>query len=243
MKFFGVHIEDLESEKFLSASNDQIATWLFLHALCSKQCNGGVIPDSAAHPERFWSRHGISKAMIGAPSPLWSWDDGGNLTVSPYDIDGQSLYEKKVKGGQDGSAKRWGGRTPNGTPNGTPDAYYITQPDITQPDPILSQETKETSFSTEKHAFVFLETPSKEEQFARLAKPKKRTYPTEQEFDEYAEAAELDQIVNGRPDLWEHLVKSKWHHWKADRNQWEPIHDWRKYIDALDNTMKEACGQ
>jgi hypothetical protein len=125
MKFFAIHIEDLESERFLSASNDQISTWVFLHALCSKQCNGGTIQDAGSFPDRFWSRHGITKDVLDQPSPLWSWNME-SLTVSPYDIDGQTLFEKKTKGGKMGAIKRWG-TPPNGSPNGSPNAPNITQ--------------------------------------------------------------------------------------------------------------------
>jgi hypothetical protein len=144
MKFFGVHIEDLESERFLSASNDQIATWLLLHALCSKQMNGGTIPEASTLPERFWSRHGVSADIVVNPSPLWSWSDD-ELTVEPYDIDGETLYLKKSNGGKDGAAKRWKGRengTPNGTPNGSRHAPDQTRPDQTRPDQTRPDQTR-----------------------------------------------------------------------------------------------------
>ena len=145
MKFFGVHIEDLESEKFLSASNDQIAAWLFLHALCSKQMNGGTIPSASTLPERFWSRHGVSVDIIIKSSPLWVWN-GDDLTVEPYDIDGENLVARKVKGGKDGAAKRWKG-TENRSPNRSPNRPYPTQPNPTQPDPTLPK--KKTSSGDE----------------------------------------------------------------------------------------------
>ena len=118
MKFFAVHNSDLESERFLSASNDQVATWLFLQSYCSKQLNGGVVEGAAAFTERFWSRHGISKEIVDSQSPLWSWS-GGSLTITPYDIDGQTLWEKKAAGGKAGAEKRWN-RTPIKSPDGTP---------------------------------------------------------------------------------------------------------------------------
>ena len=135
MKHFGIFITDLESERFLSASNDQIATWLFLHAFCSKQTNGGTITEAASLPDRFWNRHGIEKDILDQPSPLWSWA-GDSLSVEPYDIHGETLYLKKSKGGKEGNAIRWKDhenkslvRTPNRTPN-PPDQ---TRPDLTIP--------------------------------------------------------------------------------------------------------------
>jgi hypothetical protein len=77
---------------------------------------------------------------------------------------------------------------------------------------------------------------------AELSIPKKRSYPTEDEFEAYVETAELDQIVNGRPCLWDDLENHKWHHWNEKRSKWEPIKDWRRYIEALDIKMQEACG-
>lgn len=130
MKFFAIHLSDLESERFLSASNDQIATWLFLHAYCAKQCNAGTITDAHEFSERFWSRHGIEKGTLELPSPLWSWEDG-SLIIEPYDIDGQTLFERKSKGGKEGADKRWN-RTPNRTPKGSVYAPNSTLPNSTQ---------------------------------------------------------------------------------------------------------------
>ena len=133
MKHFGIFISDLESERFMSATNDQITTWLFLHAFCSKQTNGGIITGAATLQDRFWSRHGISYALVMTPSPLWSWNDDA-LTVEPYDIDGESLYLKKVKGGKDGAYRRWK-ETVNRSPNGSPYRPNLTLPNQTLPNP------------------------------------------------------------------------------------------------------------
>jgi hypothetical protein len=137
MKFFAVQNQDLESERFLAASNDQIATWVFAHGLCSKQCNGGVIANAAGLPERFWNRHGIDKAMLLAPSPLWDWV-GEDLHLEFYDIDGQTIYQKKVEGGRKGGRNRQPSNTPerslNSSPNRTPNTPDPTRPDPTQPE-------------------------------------------------------------------------------------------------------------
>lgn len=136
MKFFGVHIEDLESDRFFSASNDQIATWLFLHALCCKLLNGGRIIGARSMQDRFWGRHGLVKAIIDAPSPLWTWD-GEDLIVKPYDIDGQKVYERKVAGGKTRAIQRWGdgeNRSPIRSPKSSPDSS-CNAPNPTQPNP------------------------------------------------------------------------------------------------------------
>jgi len=155
MKHFGIFLADLESERFLSASNDQIATWLFLHAFCSKQMNGGTILDAATLPERFWSRHGITHSILVAESPLWSWNDS-DLSVQPYDIQGQELYLKKSKGGIVGNLKRWKG-TDNRTPNRTPNPPDQTRPDLTRPDQTSSSDEGGGLFSDE------VQFPSKED--------------------------------------------------------------------------------
>jgi hypothetical protein len=131
MKFFGVHIEDLESERFLSASNDQIATWLFLHKLCSKQMNGGTIAEATDLPDRFWMHHGLSSAILTQPSPLWAWD-GDSLTVEPYDIKGEKVCRSKSAGGKKGMETRWKGKA-NKTLNNTLNIPNPTQPNPTQP--------------------------------------------------------------------------------------------------------------
>lgn len=142
MKFFAVHISDLESEAFTIASADQVATWLFLHALCAKQMNGGRIEGAKRMPPKFWQRHGIeAPGLLCKPSPLWGWE-GDDLRLSPYDIEGESITAKKIEGGRKGgkarAAQRWRknegaestpSRTPKGTGGSSPDA----------PDPISTQ--------------------------------------------------------------------------------------------------------
>ena len=108
MKFFAVHLEDLEGDAFASATDHQIVTWLFLHAYCCKQLNGGVIEGAADIPAKLWLRHGIEHhEILSEPSPLWEWVEG-MLRVKPYDREGQALYEKKSKAGRATAAKRWG---------------------------------------------------------------------------------------------------------------------------------------
>lgn len=108
---------------------------------------------------------------------------------------------------------------------------------------LKTKGTKETYFSQEKQVFPFSPILSKEEQLDNLSLPKRRKYPTEDEFDDHVENEELDQVVNGRPDLWHDLTSRKWHHWNDTKETWEPIINWKKYVEALDNTMREACGQ
>lgn len=220
MKFFGVHIEDLESERFLSATNDQIATWLFLHALCSKQCNCGVLDNAATLPERYWGRHGIEKCILEKPSPLWSWN-GEHLAIEPYDIDGQNVYERKVAGGKSWAKKRWGNtadrtpsgspdgsphRTPSGSPHRNPNAPNPTQPNPTQPE--------KTSSSDEGGSL------SRTEQIN--GQPKERSVEV---FDYWNGVKELPGIKAYSPDRKRHL--------EARMKESFFRNNWKKAIDQI----------
>jgi Helix-turn-helix domain len=105
-----------------------------------------------------------------------------------------------------------------------------------------SKETKETSFSEEKEVCDFSAIPSKDEQLSKLAISKRIVYPTEEEFEQYIQEAELDHVVNGRPCLWDDLRQNKWHHWNPTKKAWHPIRHWAQYVVALDNKMNDACG-
>jgi hypothetical protein len=104
--------------------------------------NGGIIKDAASLPERFWSRHGITANILPKSSPLWTWIDS-DLSVEPYDIDGESLYLKKSNGGKIGNEKRWKSidkRTDNRSPNRSPNPPDQTRPDQTSPDQTSSSD-------------------------------------------------------------------------------------------------------
>jgi hypothetical protein len=144
MKYFAIHNADLESERFLSASNDQIATWLFLLAFCSKQLNGGTIAEADNLPERFWTRHGMNLDVVKADSPLWEWD-GLNVTIAFYDRDGEELYQKKVEAG-----KSYGRGRANRTADSSPDREEkreeeINQEETTKPKKRSSADDREVS--------------------------------------------------------------------------------------------------
>ena len=130
---------------------------------------------------------------------------------------------------------------PKGTPPNRPKSGPGNDTSLNDTSLKRSKETKETGVSIEPPVLNFPSTLSKDEQLANLSLPKRKKYPTEEEFDSYVESAELDQVVNGRPYLWDELKKRKWHHWNEKRQRWEPIKDWMKYISALDVTMQEAC--
>ena len=155
MKFFAVHVSDLETEAFMSASGDQIATWLFLHAYCSKQENGGIVEGAKDMTAKFWGRHGIDKAIVDTECPLWRWEDD-KLVVEPYDIEGEALALKKAAGGKEGASRRWGKRdgTPTSSPDGSPNAPYPiqsnpNQSDPNQSDPTPPEQTKENPIQSD----------------------------------------------------------------------------------------------
>ncbi len=78
---------------------------------------------------------------------------------------------------------------------------------------------------------------TKSQQLARIRPP--GDYPTEDEFDELLEDNELDHLLMGkRGNLYEDMCRNKWQHWNGRR--WNPIHDWRAYVTALDTKIEEA---
>jgi hypothetical protein len=142
MKFFKIVLLELESPEFTSSSSEQIGTWLYLHALCSKEMNGGMIESAENHLGKYWSRHGIELETLKTACPLWEWRDG-NLFVRFFDYEGQESYRKMSKGGKDGANARWEkGRSkgmdsppitpPNSPPNGEADTYYIRSNEMKQ---------------------------------------------------------------------------------------------------------------
>ena len=150
MKFFAVHIGDLESPEFLDSTDEQIATWLRLHALCSKLLNNGVIEGAKTNTERYWARHGIDAKTLQQDCALWTWKKG-DLSIQPYDSEGQKVFLAKQKGGQKGAKSRWSNRNPNRTPNKTPDKTLNdigntpdpSLQDINQPNPSHSDPTRQ----------------------------------------------------------------------------------------------------
>ncbi len=164
MKFFAVHISDLESEAFTIASADQVATWLFLHALCAKQMNSGRIEGAKRMPPKFWQRHGIEAPdILRQPSPLWEWE-GDDLRLSPYDIEGERITSKKIEGGRKGgkarAAQRWRknesaesspSRTPKGTGGSSPDAPdpSSTQSELIEPEQTTPQSPQKGAMPAE----------------------------------------------------------------------------------------------
>lgn len=122
MKFFAVHIEDLESEAFIDSTDEQVATWLHLHGVLARLASGPTLKDADGMGSKFWMRKGIDEAVLKSPCKLWSWE-GGNLTITPYDAEGESIFLKKKAGGAEGARIRWSkgkNTSPDGTPNGTP---------------------------------------------------------------------------------------------------------------------------
>ncbi len=120
MKFFALRLTDLESNDFTAATPDQIAAWMFLHAFCTKQCNGGTIPAARDCTPRLWARHGIDAAQLARPSPLWDWH-GADLVLKFYDLKGEEAYRAKSAGGKASAAIRWGKNKATGPAPGMAD--------------------------------------------------------------------------------------------------------------------------
>lgn len=81
---------------------------------------------------------------------------------------------------------------------------------------------------------------TKDQTLAKIKPPE--NYPSEDDFTDYLEDEDCDNILNSR-DLYRDLCLRKWHHWKASTHRWTPIRDWRKYVLALEQTMETAKSQ
>lgn len=107
----------------------------------------------------------------------------------------------------------------------------------------VPSETAEHDFSSDSPDIDATWKPSEKRHMTKeqlLAKIKPSTdYPSEDEFNEYLETEECDNIVNAR-DLYPDLCRQKWRHWNPEVKKWAKIRDWRKYVSALEGTMQEA---
>ncbi len=85
--------------------------------------------------------------------------------------------------------------------------------------------------------------PSKEELLMKKRRPKNA--PTEQEFLAFLDGEDFMQIPNRYPDVWEQLVRDRFHVWRVigKRGRWVPIRDWKAFVRGLETKMQEACGQ
>lgn len=104
-----------------------------------------------------------------------------------------------------------------------------------------TSKTKETTFSGKKEDCF--SNSEKQELLLHVSQAKTIDYPTENEFDEFLEHAALDLVINGRPEIYHELTEHKWNNWNTKRGRWEHIKDWRKYLEALNAKMDQACGR
>jgi hypothetical protein len=160
VKFFAVHLDDLESEAFIESTDQQVATWLHLHGLLARLANGPTLIGAGSMAAKFWMRKGIDETVLRAPCKLWSWE-GEDLTVTPYDSQGEELFLKKKAGGAAGAKKRWNNpkngnpdRTPINSPNGTPNASHLVLSNLILSDQTLPQTTKGKAHSQEGVQFA-----------------------------------------------------------------------------------------
>lgn len=105
MVYLNLHLPTLESEAFLHASREQIATWLLLMAYCAKQENGGVIKGAKQWAPATWF------LVIRADTPhesstLWTWK-GDNLVVLHYPQKQEFIIQHRRAIAHNASKKRW----------------------------------------------------------------------------------------------------------------------------------------
>ncbi len=106
-------------------------------------------------------------------------------------------------------------------------------------EPSRSKETKATVAN--RPVFSPLWKPiqgTKEQKLAWLKVPK--SYPSEQEFEDFLNDEGLDSISAYRPDLYSELCNAKWHHWMDEPQRWERIINWRKFVEGLDLAISNA---
>lgn len=110
----------------------------------------------------------------------------------------------------------------------------ITKKELTK---IESEESKETSPSDD--GVISSEwKPSerrKEDQLGRIRV--RRGYPSQDEFNDFLEANNLENVLSYRPDLYRELCVNKWRQWRESAGRWQPIVDWRAYVQALNDTI------
>lgn len=78
--------------------------------------------------------------------------------------------------------------------------------------------------------------PGKEAALSQIMESSKT--PSPEEFQDHIAAANLDFLVNSRPNLYEELKRAKFHEWKAGR--WQPIRNWKRFIEGLNNKIAKA---
>lgn len=152
MSFFGVFPADLDGQAFTAASNDQVATWLFLHGLCFKEMNRGRIDAAHDLEPRYWHRNMIDPAILDRPSPLWTWD-GGTLVLECYDIGAEEKCVTYSERAKKAAKARWdkernrddaSGNASSNAPNPTlPNPTVPNQPDPTNPPSIDLEASRE----------------------------------------------------------------------------------------------------
>ena len=98
---------------------------------------------------------------------------------------------------------------------------HSTKNDDTKND--FTKRTKATGFPTEKPVGGSF---------------RKNPIPSEEEFEEFVEHEELDNITNGRPSLYGDMIDSGWKDGRGKR-----INDWRAYVRGLEQTMEDAKGR
>ena len=86
MDYLNLYLPELESPDFLTATTEQLATWLYLVAYCARQENGGKITGCRKWEPQHWERIvRINANTVHDETALWSWADD-SLCVRFYPL-------------------------------------------------------------------------------------------------------------------------------------------------------------
>lgn len=66
-----------------------------------------------------------------------------------------------------------------------------------------------------------------------------KNLPTETEFDAFLERAGLEFVADYRCNLYSDLCRNKWHKWNEALGKWEPIRNWRKWVETLNGIIEK----
>lgn len=150
-----------------------------------------------------------------ADSPVFS-PDARNEEVENEDL--QNVHHSKNEGSKNDSTKKTKESKETAVPTET--AACVDSPDI------------DATWKPSKKRKM-----TKEQLLAKIRPP--TDYPSEDQFNDYLEAEECDNVLSTR-DLYSDLCLRKWHHWKPAVARWTPIRNWKKYVVALEETMQDA---
>jgi hypothetical protein len=65
-------------------------------------------------------------------------------------------------------------------------------------------------------------------------------FPSEREFEHFLETEGLDSVICYRSELYSQLCDDKWHQWREGTRKWVRIRNWRRYVAALEESIRAS---